>query len=113
MCGERSRGGGTWPLVFSVISASAPPRHARARDSLPRRPELGVSYQAGERLRENEQRRVILNLLLIIVVIVAVLLLITGGFVQSLQFLVWVGIVLAVIAVIVFLMRAISGRKNV
>ena len=54
-----------------------------------------------------------MNLLLIIVVIVAVLLLITGGMVQSLQFLLWVGLVLAVIAVIAFLLRAISGRKNV
>ena len=54
-----------------------------------------------------------MNPLLIIVAIVAVVLLITGGLVQSLQFLLWVGIVLAVIAVIMFLMRSISGRKSV
>ncbi|GAB3118821.1 hypothetical protein [Glaciibacter psychrotolerans] len=53
-----------------------------------------------------------MNLLLIIIVVVAVVLLITGGFVQSLQFLLWVGIVLAVIAVIMFLLRAISGRRG-
>lgn len=53
-----------------------------------------------------------MNPLLIIVAIVAVLLLITGGLVQSLQFLLWVGIVLAIIAVIMFLMRSMSGRKS-
>ncbi len=52
-----------------------------------------------------------MNLLLIIVAIVAVVLLITGGFVQSLNFLLWVGIVLAIIAVIMFLARVISGRR--
>ena len=54
----------------------------------------------------------IMNPLLIIVAIVAVVLLITGGLVQSLQFLIWVGIVLAIVAVIMFLMRSISGRKS-
>lgn len=52
-----------------------------------------------------------MNLLLIIVVIVAIVLLITGGLVQSLNFLLWVGLVLAVIAVIAFLVRMISGRR--
>ena len=52
-----------------------------------------------------------MNLLLIIFAIIAVVLLVTGGIVESLQFLIWVGIVLAVIAVIVFLLRTISGRK--
>ncbi|WP_022884548.1 hypothetical protein [Glaciibacter superstes] len=54
-----------------------------------------------------------MNLLLIIVAVVAVVLLITGGLVESLQFLLWVGIVLAIIAVIMFLLRSISGRKSV
>ncbi|GEP27613.1 MULTISPECIES: hypothetical protein [Cryobacterium] len=53
-----------------------------------------------------------MNPLLIIVAIVAVVLLITGGLVQSLQFLLWVGIVLAILAVIMFLMRSMSGRKG-
>jgi hypothetical protein len=52
-----------------------------------------------------------MNILLIIVVIVAVVLLITGGLVQSLNFLLWVGVVLAVIAVIAFLIRMLSGRR--
>jgi len=51
--------------------------------------------------------------LLIIIAIVAVILLFTGGFVPSLQFLLWVGIVLLVIAVIMFIMRSMSGRKGV
>lgn len=50
--------------------------------------------------------------LLIIIAIVAVILLFTGGFIPSLQFLLWVGIVLLVIAVIMFLMRSMSGRKG-
>jgi hypothetical protein len=54
-----------------------------------------------------------MNPLLIIVAVIAVALLITGGLVQSLQFLLWVGIVLAIIAVIMFLMRSMSGRKSV
>ena len=53
-----------------------------------------------------------MNPLLIIVAVVAVVLLITGGLVQSLQFLLWVGIVLAIIEVIMFLMRSMSGRKS-
>jgi len=53
-----------------------------------------------------------MNPLLIIVAIIAVVLLITGGLVESLQFLLWVGIVLAVIAVIMFLLRSVTGRKS-
>ena len=53
-----------------------------------------------------------MNPLLIIVAVVAVVLLITGGLVESLQFLLWVGIILAIIAVIMFLMRSMSGRKS-
>ena len=52
-------------------------------------------------------------MLLIILAIVAVALLLTGGLVQSLQFLLWVGIVVAVIAVIMFIIRSMSGRRNV
>ena len=54
-----------------------------------------------------------MNILLIIIAIVAVVLLLTGGFVQSLNFLLWVGIVLAVIAVILWLVRMIGGRTSV
>lgn len=53
-----------------------------------------------------------MNILLIIVVVVAVILAITGGLVQSLNFLLWVALVLAAIAVIAWLLRSMSGRKN-
>lgn len=55
--------------------------------------------------------KVRMSLLLIIIIFIAVALLITGGMVQSLNFLIWVGLVLAVISVIAFLLRSISGRK--
>jgi hypothetical protein len=54
-----------------------------------------------------------MNILLIIVAIVAIILLFTGGFVQSLNFLLWVGIVLLVIAAIVWLVRMMSGNRSV
>ena len=44
---------------------------------------------------------------------IAVVLLITVGFVQSLKFLLWVGVVLLILTVIAFLLRMISGRRNV
>ncbi|WP_423922465.1 hypothetical protein ACPEEZ_02800 [Frigoribacterium sp. 2-23] len=53
-----------------------------------------------------------MNILLIIVIVVAVVLLFTGGFVQSLNFLLWVGIVLLVLAVIAYLLRSLTGRKR-
>ena len=52
-----------------------------------------------------------MNALGIILAIIAIILLFTGGFVQTLNFLLWVGIVLLVIAAIAFLMRFISGRR--
>lgn len=52
------------------------------------------------------------NTLLIVIVVIAIILAITGGLVQSLQFLLWVGIVLLVLAIIVWLLRRVSGRKS-
>ena len=54
-----------------------------------------------------------MSTLVIIVAIIAVILLLTGGFVPSLNFLLWVGIVLLVIAAIVWLVRYIGGRSRV
>ena len=51
--------------------------------------------------------------LIVIIAIVAVVLLFVGGFVQALQWLLWVGIVLLIIAVIVWLLRFITGRRRV
>ncbi|MFC0680852.1 hypothetical protein ACFFGH_23730 [Lysobacter korlensis] len=52
-----------------------------------------------------------MNLLLIIVIVAAVVLAIVGGLVEALQFLLWVGIILAVIAIIAWLLRTISSRR--
>ncbi|GAA1507608.1 Zn-dependent membrane protease YugP [Agromyces terreus] len=54
-----------------------------------------------------------MNILVAIIAIVAIILLFTGGFVQSLNFLLWVGVVLLVIALIVWLLRFIGGKKTV
>ena len=51
--------------------------------------------------------------LLFIIIIVAIVLAITGGLVQSVNFLLWVGIVLLILAVIAWLIRSISGRSRV
>jgi hypothetical protein len=52
-----------------------------------------------------------MNILLIIIGIIAVIMLLTGGLVHALSFLLWVGLVLAIIAVIVWLARIITGRR--
>ena len=54
-----------------------------------------------------------MNILVAILAIVAVILLITGGVVPTLNFLLWVGLALAVIAVIVFLVRYLGGNRTV
>ena len=54
-----------------------------------------------------------MNILLIVIAIVAIALLLTGGLVHAVNFLLWVGLVLAIIAVIVFLARVITGRRGV
>jgi hypothetical protein len=54
-----------------------------------------------------------MNLLFIIIIIVAIILAITGGVVQSLNFLLWVGIILLVLAVIAWLIRSLTGRSRV
>jgi predicted membrane protein len=47
-----------------------------------------------------------------IFVIVIIILLLVGGFIQALQFLLWVGAVLLVIAVIAWAIRSQSGRSR-
>ncbi len=54
-----------------------------------------------------------MNILLIVIAVIAVILLFTGGFVSSLNFLLWIGIVLLVLAVIVFLVRMLTGNRRV
>ncbi|MDO3697214.1 DUF2207 domain-containing protein [Curtobacterium sp. MCSS17_005] len=53
-----------------------------------------------------------MNALLIILAVIAVILLFVGGFAASLKFLLWVGIVLLIIAVIAWLLRSLTGRRG-
>lgn len=52
-----------------------------------------------------------MSLVLAIIILIAIALLITGGMIQSLNFLLWVGLVLLVVSVISWLLRSIGGRK--
>ncbi|MEF2977316.1 hypothetical protein [Subtercola sp. YIM 133946] len=54
-----------------------------------------------------------MNILVAIIAIIAIILLITGGIAHTLNFLIWVGVVLLVIALIVFLLRFITGNRRV
>jgi hypothetical protein len=64
-------------------------------------------------LHEGRKEAPTMSLLGIIIAVIAVALLLTGGLVQSLNFLLWVGIALAIIAAIVFLVRYLgSGRTT-
>ena len=54
-----------------------------------------------------------MNLAALIIIIVAVVLAITGGIWQAANWLIWVAIVLAVLALIMFLLRLITGRSKV
>ncbi|WIE64531.1 hypothetical protein DEI99_015055 [Curtobacterium sp. MCLR17_036] len=53
-----------------------------------------------------------MNPLLIILAVIAVILLFVGGFAASLKFLLWVGIVLLVIAVVLWVVRTLTGRRG-
>ena len=53
-----------------------------------------------------------MSILFVIIAIIAIILAVTGGLVQSLNFLLWVGIVLLILAIIAFLIRSISGRRT-
>ncbi|MFS0731856.1 hypothetical protein ABC270_17505 [Curtobacterium sp. 1P10AnD] len=58
------------------------------------------------------KERTLMNALLIILAVIAVILLFVGGFAASLKFLLWVGLVLLVIAVIAWLLRTLTGRRS-
>jgi len=53
-----------------------------------------------------------MNILLIIVAVIAIVLLFVGGFIAAVKWLLWVGIVLLIIAIIAWLLRVISGRNR-
>ena len=52
-----------------------------------------------------------MNALVVIIAVVAIILLITGGVAHTLSFLLYIGGILLVIAIIVFLVRFITGRR--
>lgn len=52
-----------------------------------------------------------MNILILLIVIIAIAMLLTGGFVSTLNFLLWVGLVLLALAVIVWLIRFLTGRR--
>lgn len=52
-----------------------------------------------------------MNILFVIVAIVAIALLITGGLVKAVNFLLWIGLILLIIAVIAFVFRRIGGTR--
>jgi hypothetical protein len=54
-----------------------------------------------------------MGILLIIAAVIAILLLITGGLIHALNFLLWVGVILLVLAVIGWLIRSMRGRRSV
>lgn len=53
-----------------------------------------------------------MNILFIVIVVIAIVLAITGGLVQSLNFLLWVGLVLLALTVIAWLIRSMTGRRT-
>jgi hypothetical protein len=50
--------------------------------------------------------------LLVVVAVVAIALLVFGGLVPAVQWLLWVGIILLVLAVFVWLIRMFTGRRH-
>lgn len=53
-----------------------------------------------------------MNGIFVAIIIIAIILALVGGFVEAVNFLLWVGIVLLIIAVIAWLMRSISGSRR-
>lgn len=52
-----------------------------------------------------------MNALFIIIIVVAIVLAILGGLIEAVNFLLWVGIILLILAVISWLLRSISSRR--
>ncbi|MEO7349434.1 MAG: hypothetical protein ABIW32_06225 [Terrimesophilobacter sp.] len=49
--------------------------------------------------------------LFILLAVIAIILLFVGGFVKAVSFLLWVGVILLIVAVIGWLFRTVSGRR--
>lgn len=53
-----------------------------------------------------------MNGLFIAIIVIAIILAIVGGFVKAVNFLLWVGLVLLILAVIGWLLRSLSGKSR-
>ena len=53
-----------------------------------------------------------MNALFPIIIVIAIILAIVGGLVEAVNFLLWVGIILLILAVISWLLKSVSGRKG-
>lgn len=53
-----------------------------------------------------------MNIFLVILLIIAIALFITGGLLEAVGFLIWVAVALVVLAIIMWAVRAISGRSR-
>lgn len=53
-----------------------------------------------------------MNIALILIIVIAVVLLLLGGILEAVRFLLWVGIALIIIAVIMWALRSISGKRR-
>ena len=50
--------------------------------------------------------------LFVVIIIIAIVLAVVGGLVEAVNFLLWVGIILLILAIIAWLIRSISGRNR-
>lgn len=53
-----------------------------------------------------------MNIALILIIVIAVVLLLLGGILEAVRFLLWVGIALVILAVIMWALRSISGKRQ-
>ena len=53
-----------------------------------------------------------MNGLFVALIVIAIILALVGGFVKAVNFLLWVGLVLLIVAVIMWLLRSISSNRR-
>lgn len=53
-----------------------------------------------------------MNTLFVIILVIAVVLALVGGFVEAVNFLLWVGVVLLILTVIAWLIRSLTGSRR-
>lgn len=103
------------PLAFLVVGTSQR-FHPKGCNATPRgvvkwaiSPEHGACAEHPVHTRRDRT----VNILLLVIIIIAIILAVTGGFVASIHWLLWVGIVVLVVAAIVWLVRALTGSRRV